>query len=198
MRHIFLSVDSNDSNDIFAKKVASFAESQGLTGYSAVGYSQGGMVISHLANYYWSGLDLPKNGRVLQSLVTPYLGNSAAGTTASLGKLFGVGCGPVTDLTKDGANLWVVGITSDLRSMVYYYYVSFDQNKLLNKYCNAATNLFLEKPNDGVVEVSCAKLTGANDCGITQGQCHTTGMHYPAAYTDHSRNQKMNSFAARS
>jgi len=195
----FLSSNSNDPNDVFAKKVASFVESQSITAYSIAGYSQGGMVVAHLANYYWSGLDLtPSNGRILQSLVTPFLGNSAAGTTASLGKLFGVGCGPVTDLTKDGANLWVVGISSEVRSKIYYYYVTFDESKPLNKYCNAATNLFLQKPNDGVVEMICAQLKGANDCGRTQGQCHTTGMRYPAAYTDHGRNQEMNSLAARS
>jgi hypothetical protein len=33
--------------------------------------------------------------------------------------------------------------------------------------------------------------------GHVTGWCHTTGMTYPANYTDHARNQEMNAQAAR-
>jgi len=182
---------------LLLKKIATYATSQGLTSYSAVGYSQGGMAISHLVNFYWSGLDTSISGRVLQSVVTPYQGSSAAGTTASLGKAFGVGCGSVYDLTKDGASLWLSGMTTDTRAMVYYYYVTYDETKTLAKYCNAATNLILEKPNDGVTEMVYAPLSGGVDCGRKSGWCHATNMKYNPAFSDSSRNQEMNSKAAR-
>jgi len=194
--YYFLSANSNDTNDSFAKKIAAFATAQGLKSYSAVGYSQGGMAISHLVNYYWSGLDNPKNGRVLQSVVTPYQGSSAAGTTASLGKLFGVGCGSVYDLTKDGASLWLSGVTTETRALVYYYYVTYDETQSA-KYCNAATNLVLTKPNDGLTELIYAPLKGGVDCGKKSGWCHGNNMKYSPAFSDSTRNQEMNSKAAR-
>jgi len=166
-----------------------------LKGYSAAGYSQGGMAITHLSNFYWSGLDTPTNGRVLQSVVTPYQGSSAAGTTASLGKLFGVGCGTVNDLTKDGANLWLSGISTATRASVYFYYVTYDEST--SKFCNQATNMFLTKPNDGVTELQYAPLSGGVDCGRKSGWCHALNMKFAPAFSDSSRNQEMNSKAAR-
>jgi len=67
---------------------------------------------------------------------------------------------------------------------------------LLN--CNAATNLFLQHPNDGVTELEYAPLVGGNDCGMKQGWCHTKNMKYPPAFSDDARNKEMNSLAARS
>jgi hypothetical protein len=192
----FLSANSNDENDKFAQKVVAFAENQGVSSYSAVGYSQGGMVITHLYNYYWSGLDLPTNGRLLQSLVTPYLGSAAAGNIAVLGSILGVGCGKVSDLTHDGSDLWLTGITSDVKSSVYFYYVQYDPNAT-PKYCNSGANLFLSKPNDGVTEVSYAVLKGGNNMGSTLNQCHGNNMAFSPAFADSTRNKAMNSNAAR-
>jgi hypothetical protein len=38
------------------------------------GHSQGGMAIAHLYNYYWTGLNIPRNGKVLQAVGTPWQG----------------------------------------------------------------------------------------------------------------------------
>jgi pimeloyl-ACP methyl ester carboxylesterase len=189
---------ASDTNDAFASKIYQFASSSGYTSFSLVGYSQGGMAIAHLRTFYWSGLDVPTNGRVLQSLVTPYQGNTLAGSTATLGQLFGAGCGSNYDLTVDGATLWLTGIPTSIRNEVYYYYVQFGDQGFNTRYCNAALNTMMDKPNDGVVTVNNAPLVGGHNMGLTVGQCHVAGNKYPAAFTDSTRNKEMNSNAARS
>jgi hypothetical protein len=41
------------------------------------------------------------DGRLIQSVASPYQGNTAAGSTANLGNIFGIGCGSNTDLRFD-------------------------------------------------------------------------------------------------
>jgi len=189
---------SSDTNDAFAKKVYQYAESQGYSSYSLVGYSQGGMAVTHLSTFYWSGLDVPTNGRVLQSLVTPYQGNTLAGSTATLGQLFGAGCGANYDLGVDGASLWIATIPTDVRRQVYFYYVQFGDQGFNTRYCNNLVNAMISKPNDGVVTVDRAPLVGGNNMGVTVGQCHIAGMKYPPAFADSARNKEMDNAAARS
>jgi len=188
----------SDSNDQFAKKIFDFGEQQGLSGYSAIGYSQGGSAITHLKAFYWSGLDIITNKRRIQSLVTPYLGTSAAGSTASLGSALGVGCGSNTDLSRDGAPLWAAGISQTIRSELYFYYVQYGDKGFNTRWCNNAMNMFLEKPNDGTTEVNYAPLNGANNLGLTVGECHVANMKYPPAFSNTARNTEMNNNAARS
>jgi len=185
------------SNDQFARKIDSFAKSKGLTGYSVVGYSQGGMAVAHLHNFYWSGMDLPVGGRIIQSLVTPFGGTSIAGSSAGLGKVFGVGCGANNDLTHDGANLWSRSVATSTRKEIYSYIVQYGDNGFNTRYCNNVVNMMLNKPNDGTTEVDYAILSGTNYLGLTVGQCHTKNMKYPPAFEDHNRNRQMNSYAAR-
>jgi len=192
--HLFLQASANMNNDEFANKIAAFASSEGLTSFSLIGFSQGGMAILHLRNYYWSGVDVPTNGRVLQSLCTPYQGNTGAGSAAIIGKVFGIGCGTNYDLSKDGAPLWLNGISTDSRKDVYFYITQFGDSP---KYCNQAANMFLKKPNDGTAEVEFATLPGGNNQGSTSAQCHAENMSYMSAATDSSRNKQMNSKAAR-
>jgi pimeloyl-ACP methyl ester carboxylesterase len=194
----FLNANSNASNDEFARLIAQFASAQNLASYSCAGYSQGGMAIVHLRNYYWSGLDVPQNksARLLQSVATPYLGNSAAGSISSLGTVFGVGCGANYDLTKDGSNLWGAGISTETRENLFYYYVTY-KNVILSAYCNGATNLVLDHPNDGVVEEDATHFASANNCGVKVGWCHKAGMLYPPAFSDQNRNVEINADYAR-
>jgi len=186
------------SNDAFARKIANEASKKGISSYSVVGFSQGGMAVAHLYNYYWAGVDVPKNPRVVQTLVTPFRGTSIAGSSASLGKVFGVGCGVNNDLTRDGSSLWGSGIPTATRNQIYSYAVQYGDNGLNTRYCNNVVNMFLEKPNDGTCEVDFAFLSASNVLGVKVGWCHTSGMKYPAAATDSSRNKQMNSLAARS
>jgi hypothetical protein len=155
------------------------------------------MVGLHLLNYFETGLDDATGTRLLQSVGTPYRGCSAAGSAANLGKLFGVGCGSNTDLSTDGAKLWLAGISSAAKQEVHYYTTTYEQGKFFGDWCNIAMNAVLEWPNDGTTELENAQLDGATYMGNTEKQCHTDDMAYPAQYHDATRNAKMNADAAR-
>jgi hypothetical protein len=75
--------------------------------------------------------------------------------------VFGVGCGPVTDLTDAGAATLVKGIPLYDRLQVYYYTSCYTlQLKHESEFWSGVTHLFLENPNDGVTEVSKGRLVG--------------------------------------
>jgi len=193
----FLNPSSNIANKEFAEKIAAYCAANGLQKYSIVGHSQGGMAGLHLFNYYFSGIDDAKDGHKIQSLGTPYKGCSAAGSAANLAKLFGVGCGQNTDLSTDGAVLWLNGITTEHRKEVYYYTTTYEQGTFFGDYCNIVMNFVLEWPNDGTTELGRAELPQGNGRGNTQKYCHTTGMKYTAQYYNRQLSQKMNAEAAR-
>jgi len=194
----FLNPKSNIGNDGFSVKVDEHATSLGAVQYSLVGHSQGGSVSLHLQSHYFSGLDHAENGRRIQAVGTPWKGNSAAGSAANLGKLFGIGCGSCNDLTVDGARNWLAGINEEFYIHVFYYTTTYKQGNFFGDYCNMAINALLNWPNDGVTEIKYAELGGTStNCGNKQQWCHTTSMKYPPLYTDNARNAEMNSKAAR-
>lgn len=190
----FKDLDANKPIDEFAQLVIAFTND--LDSFSLVGHSQGGMVNAHIHNYYWTALENAEGGRLLQSIGTPYYGNSAAGSAANLVKIFGVACGANSDLTTDGASLWMTGITSDTLADLYFYTTQYGTGNLLN-YCNLATNLVLKSPNDGTAEYNYEVLPNANDCGHKKKWCHSLKMHWPPQCEDHDRNAEMNNLAAR-
>ena len=159
------------SNDQFAQKIAAYAKSTGVDSFGLVAHSQGGLASVTLHNYYWSGLENAVGGRLIQSVGSPYGGSSLAGSSADLGKIFGVGCGSCYDLTHDGAALWIKGITAQSASAVYYYTTQYKDGGLVN-YCNIGANLLLKWPNDGVTELSYSLLSGATSAGHTKAECH--------------------------
>ena len=118
-------------------------------------------------------------------MATPYQGTPLA----SLGSF---ACGDNNDMTPSGAAAWLAGIPSWARAEVYYWTTS-DAGSA----CNLLTSLILSDPEDGTVEKDRGQLPGANSMGHVTGWCHTTGMSYPASYTDHGRNQAMDAAAAR-
>ncbi|MDW7713716.1 choice-of-anchor X domain-containing protein [Xanthomonas euvesicatoria] len=192
----FLDAKQNRSNDQFAQRTAQFASQ--WSSFSTVAHSQGGMAALHLYTYYWSGLDNATGGRVMQSVGTPYQGTNLSGVLAAVGSWFGVGCGTNSDMTYDGAKAWLADIPADARAKVNYYTTSFAKtNWYTNDYCNAASDLVLNDPEDGTVEQVNAQLPGGVNRGHTTGQCHTTGMRDPAQYLDANRNAVMNANAAR-
>lgn len=159
---------------------------------------------------------------MIQSLGTPYNGNTAAGSAANLGEIFGVGCGSNSDLryafysqtfrdsfphflkivlicifSRDGAVNWVSGISAATRADVHFYTTTYQQGNFFGDYCSLPMNLVLQWPNDGVTELTYAALTGANNQGNTEKWCHSTEMGYPAQYDDRNRNAQLNSLAAR-
>jgi pimeloyl-ACP methyl ester carboxylesterase len=193
----FLAKSTSLTHEQFAQKVVEYAQSLGMTRWSGIGHSQGGMVLVHILTYYFSGLDQSTNGRVIQSVGAPYQGNSGAGTAANLIKIFGYGCGENYDLTTDGSKLWNVGIPNDVRQQVNYYTTTYKQGKFFGDYCNLLVNALLKWPNDGTCEESLSDLKGGVDRGNKEAWCHTTGMAYTAQYYDQTRNQEMNAAAAR-
>jgi len=194
---LFLEPQASLTNEKFAQLVIEHADKLGMTRWSGVGHSQGGVVLVHILNYYESGLDLVAGGRRIQSVGTPYYGCSGAGSAANLIKIFGYGCGENFDLTQDGSNLWISGITPASRKEVFYYTTTCKQGNLFGDYCNAAVNLVLSWPNDGTTELKYTKLESATNLGNIEKWCHTTDMAYPAQYNDLTRNKEMNSKASR-
>lgn len=192
----FLDANQNRSHDQFARLIQTFGNT--WNSYGIVAHSQGGAAALHLYNYYWSGLDNATGSRLIQSVGTPYKGTNLSGILASVGSVFGVGCGTNNDLTYSGASNWLAGIPTASRAKVSYYTTAFrTTNWWTNDYCNFATDLVLSDPEDGTTEQTNGQLSGGLNRGHTTGQCHTAGMRDPAQFLDSGRNSVMNSNAAR-
>ncbi|MCA9936105.1 MAG: conditioned medium factor [Ardenticatenaceae bacterium] len=192
---VFSDLNQNRSHDQFAQLIKNFGNN--YSSFGAIAHSQGGAASLHLYTYYWSGLDYSSGSRLIQSVGTPYQGTALAGNLALLGDLFGAGCGTNWDLTYDGAALWLSGVPSWARSRVYYHTTSFTDKWWRYDYCNIATDLFLNDPDDGVIEKWAGQLSGANNMGHKTGWCHTTDMRDPGQTQDSSRNSVMNAYANR-
>lgn len=179
----FSDPDQNRTHDQFAQLLLAFGTNS--KSYGFVGHSQGGCAALHLWTFYFSGLDWAEGPRLIQSLGTPYQGTPLA----SLG---GFSCGVNNNMTTDGAPVWLSTIPSANRASVWYWTTSYTSN-----WCNFFANLVLAAPNDGTTEVVRGQLPGATNMGNKTGWCHTTGMSYPAQYTDSVRNAELNAQAAR-
>jgi len=184
----FYDLDQGRSHDEFATLLWQFVSQFPTT--SLIGHSQGGAASVHLKAFYWSSLDNSANGRPLQSLGTPYQGTTLAGNLAAIGELLGIGCGAVSDMTFDGAALWLASMPPGIQEDGYYYTTSHPS-------CIFGINLFLSSPNDGTCENNFANLPHGNFQGDTPDWCHTTGMKAPPQATDKQRNAEMNKLAAR-
>jgi hypothetical protein len=191
----FQDFDKNRSHEGFAQQILSFGNA--YSSYGIVAHSQGGAAALHLYSRYWSGLDYASGGRIIQSVGTPYQGTALAGNLAILGSIFGAGCGTNTDLTYSGAANWLSTIPSWARAQVDYYTTSFSTKWWRYDYCNIATDLFLNDPEDGTTEQWAGQLSGAANMGHKKGWCHTRNMRDTAQFLDSGRNSSMNSRAAR-
>jgi hypothetical protein len=192
----FLDANKNRTNDAFALLIKNFGAT--WNSFGTIAHSQGGMASLHLYAYYWSGLDNATGNRLIQSVGTPYRGTNLSGILAKIGNWFGVACGSNSNLTYSGATSWLSGIPNSARAKVNYYTTSFKlTNWYTNDYCQIATDLVLDDPEDGTTEQVNGQLSGGVNRGHTTGQCHTASMRDPAQYLDSSRNATMNSNAAR-
>ncbi|MEZ5306069.1 MAG: hypothetical protein R2684_02870 [Pyrinomonadaceae bacterium] len=192
---VFHDPNANRTHDQFANLIRNFGAS--YPSFGIVAHSQGGAASLHLYTYYWSGLDYATGNRLIQSVGTPYQGTALAGNLAALGSVFGAGCGTNNNLTYSGASAWLSGIPTWARAKVHYSTTSFKDVWWKYDYCNIATDLFLNDPDDGVIEKTKGQLSGANNRGHKTGWCHTTSMRDPGQTTDSSRNADMNANAAR-
>lgn len=192
---VFQDYHQNRTHDQFTRLIRDFGAQ--FPSFGIVAHSQGGCAALHLYTYYWSGLDYSSGSRLIQSVGTPYRGTSLAGNLALLGEIFGVGCGSNWDLTYDGASLWLSGIPSWARNRVYYATTSFEDKWWRYDYCNMASDLVLDDPDDGTTEKWAGQLSGGHNMGHKEGWCHTSNMRDPAQTTDYSRNYWMNIYANR-
>lgn len=193
----FLNPGASISNDEFAMKVSNYIDYVGLDTFGLVGHSQGGLASVHILNYYFTGLDQSEGDQRVTSVGSPYLGSSAAGSIANLGKIFGVGCGENVDLSPDGAKLWVAGLSPHILDDVYYYTTTYVRDQFFGDFCSLPMQLILDFPNDGTSEFNRAQLPGANNMGNTESECHVGGMKYPPQYDDDMRNAIINAKASR-
>ncbi len=191
----FYDLEANRTHDDFANRIKNFGSS--YNSFGVVAHSQGGAASLHLYTYYWSGLDYSSGQRMIQSVGTPYQGTPIAGNLASIGNVFGVGCGYNYNLTTSGAAAWLSGIPTWARGQVNYYTTSFSTKWWRNDYCSFATDIFLSDPEDGVIEKSRGQLSGANNRGHKIGWCHTHDMRDPGQTGDSSRNYSMSYYAKR-
>ncbi len=182
---VFLDPNANRTHDQFAQLILGASQAAHLSSFGVVTHSQGGCAALQLYTYYHSGLDYAQGPRLIQSLAAPYQGTPLA----SLGFF---ACGVNNDMTYSGASAWLAGIPSWARAKAYFWTTSD-----AGSHCSALTAFFLSDPEDGTVEKAKGQLPGGNSMGHVTGWCHTTGMTYPAGYTDHSRNADMNANAAR-
>eukprot|EP01127_Copromyxa_protea_P000001 TRINITY_DN0_c0_g1_i1.p1 TRINITY_DN0_c0_g1~~TRINITY_DN0_c0_g1_i1.p1 ORF type:complete len:673 (-),score=149.02 TRINITY_DN0_c0_g1_i1:52-2070(-) len=187
----------NYANDEYAKLIIGQIEAKGITRFGIIAHSQGGMISTHIHNYYWTGLEDAQGERLIQTMGTPFQGTSASGSMANLAKVFGVACGSNSDLSRDGATNWLSGISMETRQDVYSYSSTYSSGSYLGDYCSLPMNLILQWPNDGVTEADFAPLPGGNFLGNTEEECHTTEMAYAPQFDNETRNKLMNSLAAR-
>jgi hypothetical protein len=193
---VFEDLSATRTNDQFARMIMDFAANNGIDSFAITCHSQGGLATAHLHNFYWSGLEVSTGGFIIQSVGSPYAGSGLAGSLASIGDVFGVGCGTNFDLTHDGAALWGNGITSDTRDDIHYYTTQYETSGLLH-YCNLAANMVLAWPNDGVAETDYCQFDGAHLESHLKGECHSADMHFPPQCWSAARDAVINSKAAR-
>jgi hypothetical protein len=181
----------NRSHDEFAQRL--YVLGRELKSFGLVAHSQGGCASLHLWTYYYSGLDWARGPgtKLIQSVGSPYQGTSLA----SLGWL---ACGTAVNMTYDGAAAWLSGIPQERRAAVWHHTADYE-GEGFGKYCNLATVLLLDKPEDGVVEHLCGQLPGAHNEGLKIPWCHgyELVMKHPSECSDPVRNAAMSADALR-
>jgi hypothetical protein len=97
-------------NSVFADNVLAFIEKEGLDTFGLIGQSQGGMIALHILNYFHTGNDDATGDRRIQSIATPFQGNTALGTfNGIIDAIAGPdGCEGPYELTRSGAAEWLV------------------------------------------------------------------------------------------
>ncbi|MEO1366484.1 MAG: hypothetical protein AAFX50_04870, partial [Acidobacteriota bacterium] len=111
-------------------------------------------------------------------------------------QIFGF-CGPQFNLGTVGAALWQTGIPNWARDDVFYYRTrhrrpgNFWQRLQFWRWkCNIGSYV-IPGPDDGVVADFQGAFGGANNMGITDGECHTGGMRYADQKDNVGRNDIM-------
>jgi hypothetical protein len=201
----FTDFGASRSHDAFALEIRNQGASHFNTAFTVVAHSQGGAAATHLRAFYGSLLDFSTAPRRIQTMGTPYGGNTLmdyylGATTSPLGWLivntFGL-CAPQFDLSTLGSALWRSNIPDWARSDVYYYRTGYqragtfwEKLQFWRWRCNAAS-FVIPGWDDGVVSEFQGILPGAHDMGITESECHSVDMNHAPQTTNSVRNDIM-------
>ena len=110
----------------------------------------------------------------MQTLGSPFKGTPLAGSVADLGQALGIGCGSNPEMA-DGS--WFSYTSPTYNSKVWAKATEFIDYFFTYDYCNFASNLLLNDPDDGLVEeASALPGGGVNSLGSAEGWCHTEGI----------------------
>jgi len=200
---VFSDPSASRSHDAFARRIRDQGDARFSTAFSVVAHSQGGAAATHLRAFYSSGLDNITAPRRIQSMGTPYLGSTLMDlyfATGPIGwivsEVFGL-CGQQFSLTTLGSVLWNVSLPGFVRDEVSFYRTrhtrpsNFWQRLQFWRWrCNLAS-FIIPSADDGVVADFQGSFWGGNNLGITDGECHTGGMHHPSQTRNGGRNDTM-------
>lgn len=196
----FFDPSASRSHDAFAREIRDQGAARFIDSFTVVAHSQGGAAATHLRSFYTSLLDLSNAPRRIQTMGTPYNGSTlmdfylATGPLGwIIGSIFG-GCGPSFDLSTLGSALWRSSLPSWSRGDVYYYRTGYrrprtywERLQFWRWRCNFAS-FVIPGWDDGVVADWQGTLSGAHDMGITESECHTSGMNHAAQTANFGRN----------
>ena len=192
------------SHDNFAQRIRDQGDARFSDGFSVVAHSQGGAAATHLRAFYNSGLDDITAPRRIQSVGTPYRGSTLMDlylATGPLGWLIAEifdFCSPQWNLGTVGSALWLSSIPNSVRSEVHYYRTrhrrpsNIWQRAQFWRWKCGAGSYVIGGDDDGVVSVNQGVLSGGQNRGITDSECHVGGMRYPDQKDNASRNAVMN------
>jgi hypothetical protein len=200
---VFQDLSASRSHDTFAQLIRDQGASHFNSAFTVVAHSQGGAAATHLRAFYSSLLDFSTAPRRIQTVGTPYGGSTLMDyylATGPLGwliaNIFGQ-CGPQFDLGTLGSAFWRSNLPNWVRGDVYYYRTGYrrartfwEKLQFWRWRCNAAS-FVIPSWDDGVVADFQGTLSGAHDMGITEGECHTSGMNHVAQTQNSGRNDIM-------
>lgn len=188
---VFADPDASRSHDNFALEIRNQGESHFNNAFTVVAHSQGGAAATHLRAYYFSRLDNSTAPRRIQTLGTPFGGSTLMDlymATGPLGWLIGeiLGyCLPQPDLGTIPSAFWRSSLPNFARNDVFYYRTGYrraqglwEKLQFWRWRCNLGS-FVIPGWDDGVVSESQGFLSGANNMGITEGECHTDMHHGP-------------------
>jgi hypothetical protein len=187
---VFNDPGASRSHDAFALRIRDQGASHFNHEFSVVAHSQGGAAALHLRAFYTSLLDNSTAPRRIQSMGTPYGGLTLMNyylTISMIGRLLGVNvdlglCPPQSNLGTFGSALWSSTIPNWARNEVFYYRTGYErphnfwQRLQFWRWRCGAGSFVIPGWDDGVGADYEGYLSGAQNMGVTENECHTQGM----------------------
>ncbi len=203
---VFSDPGASRSHDDFALRIRDQGASHFSNEFTVVAHSQGGAAALHLRAFYSSLLDNSTAPRRIQSMGTPYgglnlmdyylaisiIGRLLLGINVDLGL-----CPPQSNLGTVGSALWSSTIPNWARNDVFYYRTgyarprNFWQRLQFWRWRCGAGSFVISGWDDGVVTEYEGYLSGAQNMGVTESECHSWGMKHGPQTHNSGRNDIM-------